>query len=77
VGIKGLGSFTKIGGSMIVMESSEEPSGRGYGTDSADNRQHGSAMIVPLLAYLVIGWYAFRGSIPKLSPVENIEEILQ
>ncbi len=73
LGIKGLGSFTKIGGSMIVMAiiggAIWTPV---MGLIAQTTGSMALAMIVPLLAYLVIGWYAFRGSIPKLSPVENI-----
>ncbi|MBK7029977.1 MAG: L-fucose:H+ symporter permease [Bacteroidales bacterium] len=65
LGIKGLGPYTKIGGSMIVMAII----GGAFWTPImgliAENGSMALAMLVPLIAYLYITWYSYYGSRPS------------
>lgn len=66
MGLKGLGPYTKIGGSLIVMAII----GGAFWTPimgliSQWTGSMASAMIIPLLAYVFIAWYAFAGSSPS------------
>lgn len=66
MGLKGLGPYTKIGGSLIVMAII----GGAFWTPvmgliSEATGSMATAMIVPLLAYVFIAWYAFAGSSPS------------
>jgi len=62
-GIKGLGENTKIGGSILVMAiiggSLCTPL---MGYISEKTASMAAAMLVPLVAYVYIGYYSFRGS---------------
>jgi FHS family L-fucose permease-like MFS transporter len=66
LGIKGLGENTKLGGSLIVMSII---GGAVFtplmGIISIKTHSMALAMMVPLFCYLVIGWYAFKGSVYK------------
>jgi FHS family L-fucose permease-like MFS transporter len=63
LGIKGLGENTKLGGSMMVMAII---GGAVFtpimGVISDKTHSMSLAMIIPLLCYLVVTWYAFSGS---------------
>lgn len=63
LGIKGLGENTKLGGSLMVMAII---GGAVFtpvmGVISDKTHSMSLAMIIPLLCYLVVTWYAFSGS---------------
>jgi len=66
MGLKGLGPYTKIGGSVIVMAII----GGAFWTPvmgliSENTGSMAIAMSIPLIAYAYIGWYAFIGSRPS------------
>jgi FHS family L-fucose permease-like MFS transporter len=65
-GVKGLGKNAKLGASILVMSMIGGAllsllMGRIADTGWA-NGQIAAAMIVPVISYCVIGWYAFKGS---------------
>jgi FHS family L-fucose permease-like MFS transporter len=74
-GVKGLGDNTKLGASILVMSLIggaigsliiSKLAGTGWGAVSGLNEhQIASGMCYILLAYIVIAWYAFRGSRPR------------
>ena len=64
--IKGLGESTKIGGSILVMAiigGALFPLLMGYIADATSSMA--VAMLVPLIAYLYISYYSFRGAKDK------------
>jgi FHS family L-fucose permease-like MFS transporter len=68
-GVKGLGENAKLGASILVMSMIGGAllsllMGRIADTGWA-NGQIAAAMIVPVISYCVIGWYAFKGSVMK------------
>jgi FHS family L-fucose permease-like MFS transporter len=61
--IKGLGDHTKIGGSVLVMAiigGAVCTPLMGYIAEAADSMA--IAMTIPLIAYIYVAWYSFRGS---------------
>jgi FHS family L-fucose permease-like MFS transporter len=77
MGLKGLGPNTKMGGSMIVMAII----GGAFWTPvmgliSEATHSMALAMIIPLLAYIFIAWYAFFGSEPSGNLYLSGEETL-
>jgi FHS family L-fucose permease-like MFS transporter len=66
LGIKGLGPHTKLGGSMIIMAiiggAIWTPV---MGLISDKTGSMSLAMIIPLISYIYIAYYAFTGSVPK------------
>lgn len=74
--IKGLGPYTKIGGSLIVMAIV----GGAFWTPimgliSQASGSMALAMIIPLMAYLYITWFSFKGSRPS-GPLYTKGELL-
>jgi FHS family L-fucose permease-like MFS transporter len=66
LGIKGLGPYTKLGSSLLVMAiigGSIFPALMGYVSDLTSIR---TAFCIPLLCYLYIWYFAARGSRPAL-----------
>jgi MFS transporter, FHS family, L-fucose permease len=64
--LKGLGPFTKLGGSMIVMAivgGAFWTPIMGYIAQSTGSMA--LAMLIPLMAYLYISWFSFKGSTPS------------
>jgi FHS family L-fucose permease-like MFS transporter len=65
LGIKGLGPYTKLGSSLLVMAiigGAVFPALMGYVSDLTNIR---IAFGLPLLCYLYIWYYAAKGSIPE------------
>ena len=66
LGVKGLGPNTKIGGSMIIMAiigGAIWTPLMGLISDSTHSMAY--AMIIPLISYIYVGYYAFVGSKPS------------
>jgi len=66
LGVKGLGPNTKIGGSMIIMAiigGAIWTPLMGLISDSTHSMAY--AMIIPLISYIYVGYYAFSGSKPS------------
>jgi FHS family L-fucose permease-like MFS transporter len=66
LGIKGLGPYTKLGSSLLVMAiigGAAFPAFMGYVSDLTSIR---TAFCVPLLCYLYIWYFAAKGSAPEL-----------
>jgi FHS family L-fucose permease-like MFS transporter len=73
-GLKGLGPNTKIGASMLVMAiigGAVWTPVMGLISDKFDSLS--LAMIIPLIGYLVVGIYAFKGSEPS-GPLYDTDE---
>ena len=65
LGIKGLGPYTKLGSSLLVMAiigGAVFPAIMGYVSDLTSIR---TAFVLPLLCYLYIWYYAAKGSEPS------------
>jgi FHS family L-fucose permease-like MFS transporter len=65
LGIKGLGPYTKLGSSLLVMAiigGSIFPALMGYVSDLTSIR---TAFCIPLLCYLYIWYFAAKGSAPE------------
>jgi FHS family L-fucose permease-like MFS transporter len=76
-GVKGLGPNTKIGGSMIIMAiigGAIWTPIMGLISDYTDSLAW--AMIVPLLAYIYVMYYAFKGSKPSGPLFETDEKVI-
>ncbi|MDP4202326.1 MAG: L-fucose:H+ symporter permease [Bacteroidota bacterium] len=76
-GVKGLGPNTKIGGSMIIMAiiggAVWTPI---MGLISDQTKSLALAMIVPLICYIYIFYYAIKGSIPSGPLYEQDEAVI-
>jgi FHS family L-fucose permease-like MFS transporter len=67
-GIKGLGPHTKIGASILVMSligGALLTPIIGLIADSSWAHAVAPGMVIPLISYMVICWYGFRGSRPR------------
>ena len=76
-GVKGLGPNTKIGGSMIIMAiigGAIWTPVMGLISDYTDSLAW--AMIVPLIAYIYVMYYAFRGSKPAGPLFDTDEKVI-
>lgn len=76
-GVKGLGPNTKIGGSMIIMAiiggAVWTPI---MGLISDQTKSLALAMIVPLICYIYIFYYAIKGSVPSGPLYETDEAVI-
>ena len=64
LGVKGLGSNTKLGGSFIIMAIIGGAVWTPVMGLIADRSNLALAMLIPLIAYLFIGYYSFVGAKP-------------
>jgi FHS family L-fucose permease-like MFS transporter len=75
LGVKGLGPYTKIGGSVIIMAiigGAVWTPVMGWIADQTASMSY--AMIIPLISYVYVAYFAFKGSHPAGPLYQNSNE---